>query len=194
MTTFELPKLPYAMDALEPHMSKETIEYHYGKHLQTYVTNLNNMIPGTKYENMTLEEIVLSSDGGVFNNAGQVMNHNLFFLQFTPKGQKAPAGELAKAIDRDFGSFDKFKEQFEKAAAGQFGSGWAWLVKDKAGKLSIVTTANGDNPITKGYTPILGLDVWEHSYYIDYRNRRADYIKAMWEIYDWDVVAQRFAK
>lgn len=193
-TLHELPRLPYELNALEPHISKETMEYHYGKHLQAYVTNLNNLVPGTQYENATLEEIITKADGGIFNNAAQVWNHTFYFNTFSPKPQKTPTGELAKAIDRDFGSFDAFKEQFTKIALGVFGSGWAWLVKDKAGKLSIIGTSNAANPLRDGLTPLMTMDVWEHAYYIDYRNRRADSIKATWEILDWKVIEERYEK
>lgn len=191
--TYEMPKLPYAHNALEPVMSQQTIDLHYGKHLQTYVNNLNNLVPGTGFEGKTVEEIVATApDGGIFNNAGQVLNHTLYFLQFTPKQTKTePTGKLAEAIKRDFGSFDKFKETFEKESIALFGSGWAWLSVDKNGKLVITKEANGSNPIRSGLTPLLGFDVWEHAYYVDYQNRRADHIKALWKIIDWNVVEAR---
>lgn len=194
MATYQLPKLPYGLGDLAPVISEETMDFHYNKHLKTYVDNLNGLIPGTKFENMDLVEIVKNSDGGIFNNAGQVLNHNLFFLQMSPKPQAKPTGELAAAIDRDFGSFEKFQEAFEKVSTGQFGSGWGWLATDKSGKLSVLGTANGDNPVTKGLTPVLGIDVWEHSYYLDYRNKRADYIKSLWKVYDWKVLEQRYSE
>ena len=191
--TYEMPKLPYANNALEPVMSQQTIDLHYGKHLQTYVNNLNNLVPGTEFEGKTVEEIVATApDGGIFNNAGQVLNHTLYFLQFTPKQTKTePTGKLAEAIKRDFGSFDKFKETFEKESVALFGSGWAWLSVDKNGKLIITKEANGSNPVRSGLTPLLGFDVWEHAYYVDYQNRRADHVKALWKIIDWDVVGSR---
>ena len=192
--THELPKLPYALEALEPQISRETMQYHYGKHHQAYVNNLNALIAGTKYEKMPLEEIILTSDGPIFNNAAQDWNHTFFFYSLSPSPKTVPTGALAAAIDRDFGSFDRFKEQFFKAAAGQFGSGWAWLVKDKAGKLSIVTTSNAGNPMTQGLVPLMCIDVWEHAYYIDYRNRRPDFIAVAWEKVDWATVEKRFAE
>lgn len=192
MSAFELPKLPYALDALAPQISKETMEYHYGKHHKAYVDNLNKMVPGTKFEGKSLEEIIMSSDSGIFNNAAQVWNHTFFFFQLAPKPQEKPSGKLAEAIDRDFGSFEGFVEEFSKAGAGQFGSGWAWLVKGKDGKLSIVATGNAQNPMTQGLTPLMTVDVWEHAYYIDYRNVRADFIKAALAKTDWAVVGKRF--
>lgn len=189
---FELPKLPYATDALAPVISKQTIELHYGKHLQTYITNLNNLIQGTKFENADLETIVKESEGAVFNNAGQTLNHNIYFLSFSPNGGGEPTGKLGDAIKAQFGSFEKFKEEFEKAAIGVFGSGWAWLSKDKDGKLYISQDSNAGNPLTKGHTPLLGFDVWEHSYYLDYQNRRADHVKELWKIIDWKAVEARF--
>ncbi len=193
-TTFSLPALPYQLDALEPQISRETMEYHYGKHLQAYVTNLNNLIKGTPFEEMTLDQIVLKSEGAMFNNAAQAWNHEFFFLSLSPTPKSVPSGKLAEAIDRDFGGFDAFKEAFGKAALGQFVSGWAWLVKDKTGKLSIVATSNAANPMTQGLIPLLTLDVWEHAYYIDYRNRRADFIAAAWGRVDWKTVEERFAR
>ncbi len=190
--THELPKLPYALNALEPQISEETMLYHYGKHHQAYVNNLNSLILGTPYENMPLEEIVMTSDGPIFNNAAQDWNHTFFFFSLSPNPKTMPMGPLAEAINRDFGSFEKFKESFLKAAAGQFGSGWAWLVKDKEGRLSIVTTSNAGNPMTQGLIPLLCVDVWEHAYYIDYRNRRPDFIAAVWEKIDWGQVEKRF--
>lgn len=191
--TYQMPKLPYANNALEPVISQQTIDLHYGKHLQTYVNNLNNLVPGTEFEGKTVEEIVATApDGGIFNNAGQVLNHTLYFLQFTPnQANTEPTGKLAEAITRDFGSFDKFKETFEKESIALFGSGWAWLSVDKNGKLHITKEANGSNPLRAGLTPLLGFDVWEHAYYVDFQNRRADHIKALWKIIDWNVVASR---
>ena len=189
---FELIKLPYAADALEPVISKATIEFHHGKHLQADVNNLNNLIPGTKFENAPLEQIVAESDGAIFNNAGQILNHNLYFTQFSPNGGGEPKGKLADAIKATWGSFEDFKKEFNAAGAGLFGSGWVWLAKDKDGKLSITKEANGSNPVAKGLTPILGFDVWEHAYYLDYQNRRPDHLNALWQIVDWDAVGKRY--
>jgi len=189
---FELVKLPYATDALEPVISKQTIEFHYGKHLQAYVNNLNNLIQGTKFENADLETIVKESDGAVFNNAGQTLNHNLYFLQFSPNGGGQPSGKLAEAINAAFGSFENFQKEFEAAGVGLFGSGWVWLAADKDGKLSITKESNAGNPLTKGLKPLLCFDVWEHAYYLDYQNRRADHLKALWKIIDWKVVESRY--
>lgn len=189
---FELIQLPYATDALAPVISKETIDFHYGKHLQTYVNNLNNLIKGTKFENADLITIVKEADGGIFNNAGQVLNHNLYFTSFSPKGGGKPTGELAKAIDKEWGSFEAFQKEFVNAGVTLFGSGWVWLAKDKDGKLFITKEANGSNPVVKGLTPILGFDVWEHSYYLDYQNRRPDHLNALWSIIDWETVGKRY--
>lgn len=189
---FELPKLPYATNALEPVISQKTIELHYGKHLQTYVTNLNNLVPGTKFENADIETIVKESDGAIFNNAGQVLNHNIYFLTFSPNGGGEPKGKLADAIKAEWGSFENFKKEFSNAAVTLFGSGWAWLAKDAAGKLQITKETNAGNPVTKGLTPLLGFDVWEHSYYLDYQNRRADHIAELWKIIDWNTVEARY--
>lgn len=191
--TYEMPKLPYAANALEPVMSEQTINFHYGKHLQAYVNNLNNLVPGTEFENKTVEEIVAKApDGPIFNNAGQVLNHTLYFLQFSPKpAHSEPTGKLAEAIKRDFGSFNNFKKEFTTASVGLFGSGWSWLSVDKDGKLHITKEANGGNPIRHGFTPLLGFDVWEHAYYLDYQNRRPDHVNALWNIVDWDVVGSR---
>ena len=189
---FELIQLPYATDALAPVISKETIEFHHGKHLQAYVNNLNNLIPGTEFENADLVTIVKKSDGGIFNNAGQVLNHNLYFLSISPKGGGKPTGKLAEAINKDFGSFEAFQKEFVNAGTTLFGSGWVWLSKDKNGKLVITKEANGSNPVVKDLIPILGFDVWEHSYYLDYQNRRADHLNALWQIVDWDAVGKRY--
>ena len=189
---FELPLLPYAQNALEPVISEKTIQFHYGKHHQAYVNNLNNLIVGTKYENMSLEEIIANSDGAIFNNAAQVWNHTFYFTSFSPSGGGELTGKLADAIDAAWGSFENFRKEFNAAATGQFGSGWAWLVKDDTGKLSIVKTSNAENPITNGLTPILTFDVWEHAYYLDYQNRRPDYINELWKIINWNVVSKRF--
>ena len=189
----KLPVLPYALDALAPHLSKETLEYHYGKHHQTYITNLNNLIKGTEFENADLEEIVKKSSGGLFNNAAQTWNHTFYWLSLTPNGQGKPAGELAAAIDAKWGSFDAFKAEFDKVAAGTFGSGWAWLVKKADGSLDLVSTSNAATPLTTDAVPLLTCDVWEHAYYIDYRNSRPNYLGGFWQIVDWDKVAERFA-
>lgn len=190
--SFELPKLPYALDALEPHISKNTLEHHYGKHHQAYVTNLNNLVPGTKFENATLETIVKESDGGIFNNGAQVWNHTFYFLQFSPNGPRTPQGKLADAINNTFGSFDKFKEEFTKSAATLFGAGWSWLALNAEGKLVIVQESNAGNPMRSGLKPIMTCDVWEHAYYLDTQNRRPDYLKNFWEILDWNVIGERF--
>lgn len=189
-----LPALPYAENALEPVMSRETIQYHHGKHVQAYVDNLNKLIPGTAYADASLEEIVRSADGGIFNNGAQILNHTLFFDTFAPeaRAQKQPAGKLAEAIVRDFGSFDNFKKEFTRSASGIFGSGWAWLASDTSGKLHIIPLSNAGNPLRDGYTPLLGIDVWEHSYYIDYRNSRAGYLDNLWRIIDWETVEKRY--
>lgn len=189
---FELPKLPYELSALNPTISDKTLEFHYGKHHQTYVNNLNNLIPGTKFENADLETIVLGSDGAIFNNAAQVWNHTFYFNQFSPNPAAAPTGELAKAIDATFGSFEKFKEEFTKASIGLFGSGWSWLVKNEAGALEIVQEANAGNPLRSGKKPLLTCDVWEHAYYLDYQNRRPDYVSSFWNIVDWKVISERY--
>ena len=192
--TYNMPTLPYATNALEPVISQQTIEFHYSKHLQAYVNNLNSLVPGTEFEGKSVEEIVKTApDGAVFNNAGQVLNHELYFTQFAPKpAHSEPVGKLAEAIVKDFGSFDNFKKEFTAASVGLFGSGWAWLSVDKSGKLVITKEANGSNPVRAGLKPLLGFDVWEHSYYLDYQNRRADHINALWSIVDWDVVGSRF--
>ena len=188
----EMPVLPYAQNALEPSMSSETLEYHYGKHLQTYVNNLNGLIQGTKYEDASLETIIKEVEGPIFNNAAQVWNHTHFFLSLSPKAKKTPEGKLAEAINRDFGSFEKFKEEFSAAAGSIFGSGWAWLACDGNGKLSITKESNAGNPMQHGLTPLMTCDVWEHAYYIDYRNRRPDFVKNFWEVLDWAVIEKRY--
>lgn len=189
----EMPKLPYPNNGLEPVISAETLTYHYGKHLQTYVTNLINLTAGTAYEQKEVEDIVATApDGAIFNNAGQVLNHTLYFLQFTtPHQVQAPEGRLAELIHRDFGSLDNLKEQMEKAAIGLFGSGWAWLSLSKEGTLQITQESNAGNPLRRGDTPLLCIDVWEHAYYIDYRNRRADHVKRLWDIINWQAVGNR---
>jgi Fe-Mn family superoxide dismutase len=189
---YELIKLPYEANALEPVISKETLGFHHGKHLNAYVNNLNAAIEGTKYEEMPLEEIVKTADGGVFNNAGQILNHNLYFTQFrAPKADNKPTGVIAQWIDEQFGSFDAFKEEFVKKGTTLFGSGWVWLSVDKDGKLVISQEANACNPVQRGLRPLLTFDVWEHAYYIDYQNRRPDHLNALWQIIDWDVVNER---
>lgn len=191
-TPFELPALPYSKDALAPHMSSETLEFHHGKHHKTYVDNLNKLVPGTEFEGMKLEEIMLKSSGPVFNNAAQIWNHTFFWNCLTPKSQGEPTGALAEAIKRDFGSFAQFKEKFADVTVKHFASGWGWLVKDKTGKLQVLSTANAANPMTEGHTPLLTCDVWEHAYYIDFRNRRADFVGAFWNLVNWDFVAKNF--
>ena len=190
--TFELPKLPYDLNALEPHISKETLEYHHGKHHQAYVNNLNNLVKGTEFENMSLEDIIRKSSGGIFNNAAQIWNHTFYFNCFKPNGGGEPTGAVADAIKNTFGSFKDFKDKLSQAAATQFGSGWAWLVKNAQSKLEILATSNAGNPMTDGKTPLLTCDVWEHAYYIDYRNARPKYIENFWEIINWDFVASHF--
>jgi Fe-Mn family superoxide dismutase len=189
---FELPELPYALDALEPVISKKTIEFHYGKHHQAYVNNLNNLKEGTEFADADLETIIKKSKGGLFNNAAQVWNHTFYFTSFTPEGGGKPSAALAEAINKSFGGFEAFKEAFTKAAATLFGSGWAWLVKDAAGDLKIVQTSNAANPMTDGLTPVLTCDVWEHAYYLDYQNRRPDYIASFWKLIDWNIVSKRY--
>lgn len=190
---FELPALPYAKDALEPHISAETLEYHHGKHHQTYVTKLNGLIEGTEFEGKSLEEIITSSTGGVFNNAAQNWNHTFYWNCLSPKGGE-PKGELAAAIEAEFGSVEDFQTKFNESAAGNFGSGWTWLVKNKEGKLEIVNTSNAGNPLTDGATPLLTCDVWEHAYYIDHRNSRPSYLKGFWALVNWEFVSANFAK
>ena len=190
---FELPALPYAKDALAPYMSVETLEYHYGKHHQTYVTNLNNLVPGTEFEGSSLEEIILKSSGGIFNNAAQVWNHTFFWNCLTPNANVQPTGELADAINVVFGSFEKFQEEFTKCAVTTFGSGWAWLVKNADGSLALVSTSNAGVPLTTGQIPLLTCDVWEHAYYIDHRNARPAYLGAFWALVNWDFVAKNFS-
>ncbi len=191
---FELPALPYPMDALEPHISKETLEYHYGKHHQAYVTNLNNLIPSTNYDGLSLEEIVMKASGSVFNNAAQAWNHTFYWHCLTPESTGKPQGALLEAINKTFGSFEKFQDSFTKTAIGTFGSGWAWLVKNEQGQLELVSTGNAGNPMTENKTPLLTCDVWEHAYYIDYRNARPKYVSAFWELVNWDFVAENFEK
>ena len=192
---FELIQLPYETGALAPVISQTTVEYHHGKHLKGYVTNLNRLIKGTVYEDMDLKDIIAKSkSGAIFNNAGQTLNHNLYFLQFSPKGGGVPTGKLAKAINKEWGSFDKFKEELMRRGNGLFGAGWIWLSKDAKGKLVISEEVNGSNPVAHGLIPLLGFDLWEHAYYLDYQNRRADHLKQLWNIVDWKVVEGRFEK
>ncbi len=185
---YKLPQLPYPNEALAPHISIETIEYHYGKHHKAYVDNLNRLIPGTEFEKLSLEEIIKKSPGGIFNNAAQIWNHTFYWNCLSPKGRKEPSGKLAAAIIKDFGSFAKFKEQFTNAAVTLFGSGWAWLVKNPDGRLAIEATSNAGNPLKEGKKALLTCDVWEHAYYIDYRNARAKYVEAFWNLVNWDFV------
>ena len=195
MGKFELMALPYAVEALEPVISKETIASHHGKHLAGYVNNLNGLLSGSGFEEATLDEIVCKATGGMLNNAGQILNHELYFQQFTGKPTKStPTGQLAEAITRDFGSFEAFKEEFQKKGATLFGSGWVWLSADKDGKLVITQEANAANPIQKGLKPLLTFDVWEHAYYLDYQNRRPDHLAALWQIIDWEIVESRRSK
>lgn len=190
--SFELPVLPYALTALEPYISARTIEFHYGKHHQAYVNNLNNLVKGTEFENANLEDIIKKASGGVFNNAAQIWNHTFYWESFTPNADSEPSGRLAEAINTSFGSFVQFKEKFTVACATLFGSGWAWLVKKADGTLDIVQESNAGNPLTKGLIPLLTCDVWEHAYYLDYQNRRPDYITAFWKLVNWSKVEERF--
>jgi Fe-Mn family superoxide dismutase len=187
-----LPPLPYAQNALEPHISAETLEYHYGKHHQTYVTNLNKLIEGTQFATASLEEIVMKSEGGLFNNAAQVWNHTFYWNCLKPNGGGEPTGKLADAINKAFGSFAAFKDKFSTSAVGNFGSGWTWLVKNKDGSIEIVNTSNAACPMTSGKTPLMTCDVWEHAYYIDYRNARAKYVESFWNLVNWDFVDKNF--
>ena len=187
---FTLPALPYELNALEPHISKETLEYHYGKHHQAYVTNLNNLVAGTEFENVSLEDVVKKSSGGVFNNAAQVWNHTFYWNSLSPKGGGAPTGKLADAINAKWGSFDAFKEAFTKSAVGNFGSGWTWLVKKADGSLDIVNTSNAGTTLTSDDVALITCDVWEHAYYIDYRNARPKYLEIFWNLVNWDFAAK----
>ena len=186
----KLPDLPYAKDALAPHISAETIEYHYGKHHKAYVDNLNKLIPGTEFEALSLEDIIKKSSGGIFNNSSQIWNHTFYWNCLSPKGGGEPSGDLASAIADTFGSFEQFKEQFTKAAATLFGSGWAWLARKSDGSLSVEATSNAMTPVKEGKKALLTCDVWEHAYYIDYRNARPKYLEAFWNIVNWDAVAK----
>jgi Fe-Mn family superoxide dismutase len=192
MMAHVLSPLPYARDALAPVISEEAIDYHYGKHHQSYVTKLNNLIPGTEFENASLVDIVRQSSGAIFNNAAQVWNHTFYWNGLSPEGGGEPGGALGAAIGAAFGSFGAFREAFVEAACGNFGSGWTWLVKNHDGTLEIVNTSNAANPLRDGRTPILTIDVWEHAYYIDYRNARPKYLEAIWEIVNWEAAAANF--
>ena len=186
------PQLPYAEDALEPVISRRTIEFHYGKHEQAYIDNLNKLIEGTEFAELPLEDVIHDAKGPLFNNASQAWNHIFYFFSFSPDGGGEPEGDLRKAIDRDFGSFENFKREFVDAGTKLFGSGWVWLSRDNSGRLFITQEGNAGNPITDGLTPILTFDVWEHAYYLDYQNRRADALNALWDIIDWPIVEARY--
>ena len=191
---FKLIQLPYASDALEPVISAQTLSFHHGKHLQAYVDNLNKLLPGSEFEGLPLEDIVRKTPAGpVFNNAGQILNHEMYFTQFRPAGEavQAPTGTLAVQIDKQWGSFDAFKADFEAKGVGLFGSGWVWLSEDKDGSLVITQELGASNPIVKGLKPLLTFDVWEHAYYLDYQNRRAAHLSALWQIVDWRIIASR---
>ncbi|MDQ5922133.1 MAG: Superoxide dismutase [Pseudomonadota bacterium] len=190
----KLPQLPYALDALSPHISKETLEYHYGKHHQTYVTNLNNLIKDTEFENMSLEDIIKKSSGGIFNNAAQVWNHTFYWHCLSPQGGEQPTGTVLEAINKKWGSFEEFKKSFTQTCIGTFGSGWGWLVKTANGDLDLVSTSNAATPLTTANKALLTCDVWEHAYYIDYRNSRPNYMEAFWKLVNWDFVADNFSK
>ncbi|MDE6246412.1 MAG: superoxide dismutase [Muribaculaceae bacterium] len=189
---FTQPSLPYAPDALAPAISPVTIDFHYGKHERAYIDNLNRLIEGTKYEDMPLERIIVESDGALFNNASQAWNHIFYFFQFSPKGLKVPGGKLMDQIEKDFGSFEEFQKKFTEAGASVFGSGWVWLANDAEGNLQIIKASNAENPLTQNLNPILVFDVWEHAYYLDYQNRRADYLNKLWDIVDWSVIESRY--
>ena len=191
--SIELPALPYARTALEPHISSETLDFHYGKHHQTYVDNLNKMLPGTEFADADLETIIKKSQGGMFNNAAQIWNHTFYWNSLSPNGGGEPKGKLGEAITKAFGSFATFKEEFAKAAIGTFGSGWAWLVQRPDGSLALVSTPNAATPLTGSDTPLLTCDVWEHAYYIDYRNARAKYVEAFWNLVNWDFASNQMA-
>jgi len=193
MTQHTLPELPYPKDALEPHISAETLEYHYSKHHASYVEKLNKLIPGTEFETASLEEIILNGSDGIFNNAAQVWNHSFYWNCLSPEGGGEPEATLARAIDATFGSFTTFKERFSEAAGANFGSGWTWLVTNADAALEIINTSNAGNPMTDGMHPLLTCDIWEHAYYIDYRNARPEYIEAFWKLVNWEFVAQSFA-
>lgn len=192
--THTLPPLPYSRDALAPHISAETIDYHYGKHHQAYVDNLNKLVPGTEYEQLSLEDIIRRAQGAVFNNAAQVWNHTFYWRCLKPAGGGEPKGDLAQALTRAFGGFPEFRQQFTQAAVSLFGSGWAWLVKQRDGSCSVVQTSNAGTPVQTGVTPLLVCDVWEHAYYIDHRNARAKYVEGFWNLVSWDAVAQNLSR
>ena len=192
MTQHTLPDLPYPENALEPHISAETLQFHHHKHHETYVDNLNGLIPGTEFESASLEDIIKKASGGIFNNGAQVWNHTFYWNCLSPNGGGTPTGELATAIDQAFGSFDDFKTQFSESAVNNFGSGWTWLVKNSEGALEIVNTSNAANPMTDAKQPLLTCDVWEHAYYVDYRNARPKYVEAFWNLVNWDFVSQNF--
>lgn len=189
---FTKPRLPYSPDALSPTISAETVNYHYGKHEEAYINTLNSLIEGTPFNDMALEEIICKSDGKLFNNASQAWNHIFYFFQFNPTGLKEPSGKLKEQIEKQFGSFEEFKKKFEEAGTTLFGSGWVWLSADEEGKLFITQGGNASNPMTDGLKPILTFDVWEHAYYLDYQNRRADYLHSLWDIVDWDIIEIRY--
>jgi len=189
---FELTKLPYELNALEPSISQKTLEFHHGKHLQKYVDKINDLIKGTEFENSSLEDIIKKADGAIFNNGAQVWNHDFYFASFSPEGGGEPSGELSKAISDKYGSYEKFKEEFEQSCAGLFGSGWTWLIAKEDGSLDIYQGANAGNPIRENLTTILTCDVWEHAYYLDYQNKRPEYVKKFWDIIDWQVVEKRY--
>lgn len=190
---FTKPKLPYSPDALAPVISEETVNFHWGKHEQAYIDNLNSLIQGTEYQDMALEDIIVKSDGKIFNNASQAWNHIFYFLQFMPGGQKEPSGALLQQIEDQFGSFDAFKDKFVEVGTGVFGSGWVWLSADDKGSLVISAASNAQNPLTDGLRPLLVFDVWEHAYYLDYQNRRKDYLSKLWDIVDWSIIEIRYS-
>lgn len=190
---FNQPPLPYAPDAISHTISPITIDFHYGKHEKAYIDNLNRLIEGTEYEDMPLERIIVESEGPLFNNASQAWNHIFYFFQFSPKGLKMPGGKLMERIEKDFGSFETFQHKFEEAGASIFGSGWVWLANDSEGKLAIIKASNAENPLKMNLNPILVFDVWEHAYYLDYQNRRADYLHKLWDIIDWSVIENRYS-
>lgn len=192
MKRMELTQLPYSMEALEPHIGRLTMEFHHGKHHRAYIDNLNKLIAGTKFETMTPEEVIKNSEGSIYNNAAQAWNHDFYWNCLSPEGTKEPSSSLLHAMDKKFGGFDEFKKQFTLSALGLFGSGWVWLVKDEAGKLEIISSPNAGNPIKENKTPLLVCDVWEHAYYLDKQNRRADYVESFWKVVDWKKVSQRY--
>ncbi|MDE6409034.1 MAG: superoxide dismutase [Muribaculaceae bacterium] len=189
---FTQPRLPYSVDALSPVISPTTIDYHYGKHEKAYIDTLNKLIEGTEFEEMSLEDIIRKSEGKLFNQASQAWNHILYFFQFSPTGKREPIGNLRDKIDEQFGSFDDFKKKFEEAGLSLFGSGWVWLSADSDGKLFITQGSNAENPLTKGLRPIFVFDVWEHAYYLDYQNRRGEYLSKLWDIVDWNIIERRY--